>query len=70
MPSRSYDVRKGRKGWSVYASQTGKPVRLNGHPQIGLSLETAAQLAAVLEVMDFLHAENASWMITDRPTIH
>ncbi|ACL62772.1 hypothetical protein [Methylobacterium nodulans] len=65
-----YNIREGRKGWDVYVSHTGKPVVLNGRPQTGLPLETAARLAASLEIMDFLHAESARWVITDRPIIH
>ncbi|ACL60595.1 hypothetical protein [Methylobacterium nodulans] len=65
-----YNIRKGREGWDVYVSQTGKPVVLDGHPQTGLPLETAAQIAASLEIMDFLRAEKVGWMIADRPMIH
>ncbi|WFT83392.1 MULTISPECIES: hypothetical protein [unclassified Methylobacterium] len=65
-----YGIQKDREGWSVCASRTGKPVLLDGQPQTGLSLEVASQLAASLEIMDFLRAERATWMITNCATVH
>lgn len=32
-----YDLKPDDKGWTVYSTKTGEPVRLNGAPQVGLT---------------------------------
>jgi hypothetical protein len=47
-----YDIRQDGKGWTVYNTKTGKPVRLNGAPQVGLSREVAEEIVQTLDMIE------------------
>ena len=70
MPSRGYAVRRGSKGWDVYAEHTGKPVQLNGRAQTGLSRELAVQLAASLKMLALTGSDTTDLPATGRRTVH
>ena len=48
--SAEYDVRREGEGWTVYNAKTGKPVRLNDAPQVGLTKEVAEEVVQTLNV--------------------
>ena len=43
-----YDIRQEGSGWTVYNTNTGKPVRLNDAAQVGLSREVATEIVRML----------------------
>jgi hypothetical protein len=46
-----YDVRHEGEGWTVYNQKTGKPVRLNDAPQVGLTREVAWDIVQTLRML-------------------
>ena len=46
-----YDIRQEGEGWTVYNQKTGKPVRLNDAPQVGLTREVARDIVQTLRML-------------------
>ena len=47
-----YDIRQEDEGWTVYNANTGKPVRLNDAPQVGLTKDVAEDIVQTLNVFE------------------
>ena len=45
-----YDLKPDDKGWTVYSTKTGEPVRLNGAPQVGLTRAVAEEVVQTLGI--------------------
>ena len=55
-----YAARREGKGWTVYNTRTGEPVRLNGAPQVGLSREVAEEIVQTLDMIETGPDESAA----------
>ena len=45
-----YALKPDDKGWTVYSTKTGAPVRLNDAPQVGLSRAVAKEVVQTLDI--------------------
>lgn len=45
-----YALKPDDRGWTVYSTETGEPVRLNDAPQVGLTRAVAQEVVQTLDM--------------------